>query len=550
MKILRCLLCVVVWIGGTGLVARGETQPSSGVLPLPDETVFIPELRGVITVPSENAVNATVPAGFAGVDTSRTPLLNDPHVAELLGQFVGRPMSFGSMDRLCVALRVWLNVQGQSLVSVYVPPQEITEGVLRVVVRRARLEGELMIEGARWFSPASYRAALSLRSGDELDAVALQAAVARLNRHSHRQVVLAAEPGSTPGSTRLVMRAQERRPWQITTGFSNTGTAVTDEERVFIGFSWANAFGRGDSLGYSFSADPALDHSRAHSANYGTVFASGHALSAFGSYATIESVLPAPLTQNGKTWQLGSRFAFAPAKTTDGWERTFSVGADFKYSDNTLEFATIPITDNVTHVAQLAAMLAFSKQEAARSLGASVSVFVSPGGLTNRNDDAAFAASRVGATADYAYGRLDAYFAQRFSSGVMFNASLALQLASGPLLGTEQLGGGGSAGVRGYRESSAFGDEGALLNLELHAPDFSPFKAKDRATFFVFADGAILGTRGPGGGTTELASVGAGLSYRWSRHFSLRASYGWQLKRLPFVTAGDSHGHLSAQLSF
>jgi hemolysin activation/secretion protein len=536
-------------LAGSLLAAEPAPAPD-GTAPLPGETVFIPELRGVICVPDRAATASPPPAGFTGVDISRTPLLADPAYADLIGRFLGKPMSFGSLDRLCIGLRMTLRVAGQPFVSVYSPPQEVTGGVIRLVVEPSRVDGELHVEGAKWFSEKSYRDAVPVEAGAAIDAAAIQAGVERLNRNPYRRVAIAAEPGSASGTTKLTLRAQENRPWAFNLGYNNAGTAVTDENRISAGLAWGNAFGRGDTLGYSLTADPAFEHSVGHSANYGTTFASGRSLTAFGSYSTIESALPVPLTQAGTSWQAGLRYGVPLAKTAGGWERNLSFAADFKYSDNTLEFAAIPITNNVTHVAQFGASLSLSRRGQTRNLAVTASLYASPGGLTNRNDDEAFGASRAEAKATYAYGKLDVQFVQRLPHGFSWTSTASVQLASGALLGTEQLNGGGSAAVRGYRESSAFGDDGLVLTNELHLPGFSPWKGRDRAVVFAFLDGAVLGTQGPGGDTAELASAGLGLNYRFGAHFSVRAAYGWTLKELESVSTPSGRGHVSATLSF
>ena len=529
---------LILWLSLAGLMHASTATPAPFGF-----------VRGIVCILEPADLSAT-PREGAGFDASRTPVLQDQEVATLMEPYIGAPLSPELAELAAATLRHWLQQQGHSFVTVYVPPQDVTHGVLRIVVQRAKLDGPLQIEGAKYFSEASYRAAVPLAAGDEIDAATVQAGVDRLNRDGYRRVVVAAEPGATSGTTKLVLRTLETRPWNLTAGYNNSGTAVTDESRVSAGWSWGNAFGRGDTLGYNLSADPKFAHSVNHAGNYGTTFESGHSLVFFGSYATIESALPAPLTQEGTSWQAGARFGVPLSKTAGGWERSLSFAADFKYSDNTLEFAAIPITDNVTHIAQFGATVSASRRGETHRVGFSASLFASPGGLTGRNDNAAFRASRAGATADYVYGRLEMQFAQQLPRGFSWNSTLSSQFSSGPLLGMEQLNGAGVSGVRGYRESTAFGDEGVLVNNELHLPTFSLFKARDQADFFVFLDAAALHNLGPFGDTTELVASGVGLNHRFGRAFMLRAAYGWQLKELPAASGGNSHGHISATVSF
>jgi Hemolysin activation/secretion protein len=543
-------LCFALLLWMIPAAVAAEPAPvADGTQPMPGETVFIPELRGVITVPDAAAVSELVPAGFSGIDTSRTPLLSDPAAAELIRQFLNKPMSFGSLDRLCIGLRTWLRLMGQPFVNVHAPPQEVSAGVIRLVVQRSKLDGELKIEGATYFSEASYRSATALAPGAEIDAVAITDAVNWLGENPYRRATVVAEPGATAGTTRLTLRVLEERPWRLTAGYSNSGTPVTDENRVSASVAWGNAFGRGDQLGYTFSTDPEMERSRSHSANYTMLFRSRRSLTIYGAHAEIESELPAPLTQQGRSWQAGARFSM-PLKTVNEWKQSLALTADFKASDNNLEFATIPITDNLTHIAQFGATWSLSRSSETLRGSLAASVFASPGGLTGRNHGRYFDVSRAGAKADYVYGQLQGQIGRALPLGFSWSTSALFQVASGPLLGTEQLNGGGVYGVRGFRESTAFGDEGVVVNNELHLPAFSPFKRRDQADVFVFVDAAALRDLGVGGDSVELASAGIGLNYQVRRHFTLRASYGWQLKELPNVSGGNSHGHVAATIAF
>src|SRR5690606_26814709 len=99
---------------------------------------------------------------------------------------------------------------------------------------------------------------------------------------------------------------------------------------------------------------------------------------------------------------------------------------------------------------------------------------------------------RPGAKAEYAYGTLQLSHARPLAWGFSWRTTLDLQFASGALLGSEQLSGGGSGAVRGYGESSAFGDEGVMANNELHLPPWSLLKGRDQVGLFAFVDVASL----------------------------------------------------------
>ncbi|QYM79146.1 hypothetical protein K0B96_00595 [Horticoccus luteus] len=515
----------------------------------PGETAIIPALRGIVLLPSESPAELAAPAA-PGIHTDRVPLLDHDPVRQDLKIFLGRPVSVPSLGRMEMAIRLQLQLLGRPFARVYTPPQDITAGTVRIVVQLATLDGDVRLNGNKWFARERYTGGLHIRPGEALDMTSLNADLAWLNRNPFRRVTPVIEAGAQPGTTRVTLQAEEQFPLSLTAGYDNTGTKATDENRVSAAVQWGNAFGRGDLLNYRFSADPELEHMRSHALGYTAFLPWRHLLTLQGSYATIDSTMPEPFTQSGKSWQVGARYEIPLPAPHANWTQDLSFTADFKYSDNTLEFAAIPITGNVTHIAQVGANYgvtfpAFGGQNDAR-----LEVEASPGGLTGRNTDSAFAGSRPGAKAAYAYARLGLRHQHALGRGWGLNLSADTQFATGALLGTEQLNGGGSSAVRGYRESSAFGDWGVVGSAELHAPGFALFKGRDRVDLFAFIDAASLRLCHDNE-STDLASAGPGVNYQFGRHFSLRAAYGWQLEAIDSSRGVYSgYGHLSASVAW
>lgn len=135
-----------------------------------------------------------------------------------------------------------------------------------------------------------------------------------------------------------------------------------------------------------------------------------------------------------------------------------------------------------------------------------------------------------------------------------------MQWASDNLVGSEQLGAGGTYSVRGYEEGEAFGDKGAVFGTELIAPAIKPLarlgspKAADDLRFYGFYDAARLASvnKAPGeAANTELHSLGVGFRYRLRNNFNAEGAYGWQLTDSGSSRSGDnSRGHISVTLSF
>ncbi|RYY50569.1 MAG: ShlB/FhaC/HecB family hemolysin secretion/activation protein, partial [Comamonadaceae bacterium] len=324
-------------------------------MPLAGEAPIVPLLRGIVLVPDADA--ASLARRADGVDAGAVALAQSAAIADYLRQAVGQPASLQSLQRLPEGVSRLLREQGQPFVSAWVPPQDLGDGVVRIVVRPAVVEGPVTVTGAVQFSDSAYLRWIRQVPGAVPDTVALQEDIDWINRNAFRNAVLAAEPGSAPDTTRLSLRVRERQPWRVFAGADNSGTRTTDEQRVFAGFNWGNAFGRGDRLSYQYRTDPSRAHGSTHSGSYETDLDWRHVLGLSFSWSTTRPDLGPVFDQSGKSWQLGAQYRVPlPARAAPGAtvRQEVNVGLDFKYSDNNLEFAAIPVTQNKTHVAQLA----------------------------------------------------------------------------------------------------------------------------------------------------------------------------------------------------
>jgi hemolysin activation/secretion protein len=514
----------------------------------PGEAVLAKRLRGLRFITGPDQLTAP---GFPQdiLDLSLIPEMNTPGFIEVLVHFHNKPVSRESLERLVRSVRSYMGLMRSPFVSVYLPPQDITDGYVQVVVSEATVDGPVNVLGAHYFSASNYRAAVSQQPGQPVDRAQLDEDVAWLNRNPYRQAQLSAAAGSKAGTTRLDLMVQERFPVGLSAGFDNTGTKSTGQDRVSAGVVWANALWRGDQMSYRFIGDPALEHSKTHSLSYMAFLPWRHIATFTASYSSINSIMAPPFEQHGTSWQLGTHYEIPLRAPREGWTQNLSFSADLKYSDNNLLFASIPITNNPTRIPELGAAYGVSFRALGGQNSATFSGYVSPGGLGDQDGDRAFNGSRFGAKARFAYGTFNFAHDHPLRYGFTWDFNLNAQAATGALLGTEQLNGGGSSAVRGYSESSAFGDGGVVVSNELHAPPFVLPRLQTSFDVFGFVDFASLNLR-VDNESTDLRSVGLGANLQVRRNLSVRFAYGWQLKKLDFHRNESGHGHIAANLSF
>lgn len=525
-----------------------SADPVALLIPQPGEEVILPALKAVVLLPTSPDEDDASWRGASGIDTTRVPGLQSEASVRELGLFLERPVSLGSLKRMEDVLRLHLQFIGRPFARVFAPPQDITDGTVGIVVQLATLDGDVRFDGNKWFARERYMSALRVGPGEVLDVNAFNADLAWLNRNPFSRVTPVIEAGEQPGTTRVTLRAEERFPFTFSAGYDNTGTRNTDEDRVSASVQWGNAFGRGDLMSYRLSGDPSFDHMRSHSLSYTAFLPWRHVLTLQAAHSEIDSVMPVPFTQAGTSWQVAARYEIPLAPLSNGWTQSLSLGGDFKYSDNTLEFATIPVTDNVTHIAQVGATYGVTFPAFGGRSSASVSAYASPGGLTRYNGNRAFGGSRFGARADYVYGKLTLTHQRTLPLGFSWSTVADFQVASGALLGSEQLSGAGVYAVRGYRENSAFGDEGVIVNNELHLPPLTVAGAKAQIDTFAFLDAATLHLN-VDDDNVELSSVGVGANVGVNRWLSVRFAYGWQWKKLP-GSRENGRGHIAANVAW
>jgi len=115
------------------------------------------------------------------------------------------------------------------------------------------------------------------------------------------------------------------------------------------------------------------------------------------------------------------------------------------------------------------------------------------------------------------------------------------QWASEPLISNEQFGGGGIAGVRGYREGEVFGDNGWRATSELKMPSYRIGYAGQgtsrplivRASFFMdYADTYLLDPQGRKA-ATPLWGTGFAGAASFGPHFNAMLSFAWPMLDTP-----------------
>jgi hemolysin activation/secretion protein len=518
-----------------------EPEPEQGG----SAAVVVARLRGLVFVSRPEAVKPVGAAVAAGtIDTSGVPELANADFRELMRPYLGQPVSLASLHAMVADVVAYYRQHDRIFVAATVPDQDISSGVIQVLVVEGKLD-QVRVEGAKWFGEDEYREDIRATPGGPLSQSVLNADLDWINQNPFRHAQIVASAGSGVGTTDLTLQVKDRFPVRFYTGYDDSGTRVSDENRFLAGFNWGNPFGRADQLNYQFTGSPDFDTSVGHSGSYLIQLPWRHTLTVAGAYSTIHGNLAAPFNLSGMSWQAGFRYGIPlpdVATQVGLYSHQFNAGFDFKESNNNLEFSNMPVTNNLTDIAQWVFDYTGTLQDNWGVTRFDASLVYSPGGWLPHNNDFYFNVSNPGAKAEYTYGSLDIERTQRLP----WNFSLILtghgQLSDGNLIGSEQMPLGGFSAVRGYEEDAAYGDEGYLLKQELRLPPFSLsacFMPKfgenlygDQLQFLVFHDYGVAHTAHLTPGNPQditLESAGVGFRYTFTQYLAVRFDYGWQL---------------------
>ncbi|WP_129648899.1 ShlB/FhaC/HecB family hemolysin secretion/activation protein [Peristeroidobacter agariperforans] len=503
-------------------------------------TLLLPELRSLIFISKPEQLTEAK-AGDAAVDSSRIPLLDNQTFRNRIEPYLGEPLRQSGLKRLLATINLFYAANDKPFVSASAPAQDVTDGVLRILVVEGRVE-QVKVEGNRYFSDEQYLAALGLRAGDSLRKSQLEANIAWVNRNPFRAATIVAAPGESFGGTNLIVHANERYPVRVYANADNTGSPNTGEERLGLGVNWGNAFGRGHQLNYQLTSSADFDRSIGHSASYVVPLPWHHLLTFSGAWSRINADVPVDFDSQGTSWQTAFRYEAPLQPTERGWNQSLLAGADFKRSDNNLEFGGVPVTDNTTDIVQAVLGYRMSAEDKYGRTGVAATVVYSPGSIGSRNETRYFDISRWGAESDYSYARIDLERLTKLPANFAWRLTASLQAASDNLLGSEQLALTGTYGVRGYGENDSFADGGYMIRNELllpHVNASSLYVRLQPLVFYDYAQGAnkrlLPGERD----RATLSSVGLGGRMAFGQSCELRFAYGWQLHSLSGEDRGD-----------
>lgn len=526
-------------------------------------------------------------------------LLPAERVQELVAPFVGQRRMYGDVQKALEALEGDYRRLGFGTVNVYVPEQELTSGVVRLIVSEA-VVGKVMVSGNKFFDLDNIRASLpQLEEGKAPNLRQLSENVQLANESPAKQMEVTLATSEEENKVDVKVEVKEEDPERFFVTLDNTGTKATGKHRLGVSYQNANVNNRDQvlTLAYTTAVDPPggpkILGNRVNLAQDGDgvkvdIFSIGYRLPLYSigdsfdfiygnSSTNTPSTTPTlgtGLAINGKGEVYGFRYNHIFPRSGE-YTSKLVLGLDYKYMNSQCSTGGVPTpfgTAGCTPytLRPVSATYSGQWQKPGESIDFNVGLAYNmfpvgsqysfaaisqPGGL-----DRYSAASGYQVKDEFAVIRYGGSYAKAIEGDWLLRVVATGQYAQNALPAGERLGLAGSNAVRGFLERAVAVDHGLFANFEAYSPDLATsLQLPGNLKALVFFDIGRGFTLNPSlNERVNISSLGVGFRYNIKKDFSVRFDVaritdGWNqnVAAPPSIAKdGDFRGHFAIAVGF
>lgn len=519
-----------------------------------DGTPFGVDLAGVRLIGQDE----TVRASQGGISIGSVPGAAQEPVRQALTSFLGQPLSRELIVRIQSALAGVWRAQGFPFVSITVPPQEVTSGVLTLRVI------EFSAGAVRVESPGAIERNLGgqvrIVSGDRIDARALEEDLDWLNRNPFRRIESIFAPGDETGASDITLKVTRDKPFSVFGSWSNTGSEDTGRDRWSIGggfwapmlndltasyrFTRSGEFWNGANL---FELDMGQKGYLSHAGRVDLPTLPRQALSIAPNYVeTNEFAENTPFSFHNRTLELPIFYSGAISNILPGryWGDVY-FGIEPKWVRRTTYFDETEVAEGRAGLFNIVLGWSGNFSDAQGRTVIDARIKANAPGVLDDNDDASWGAFTGGRVTDvsYVHAGIDITRLTALPRNFSWASRLSGLIAGQALPDTERLGLGGFYAVRGYDNDDGAVDTGFVWRNEIRMPTLSPLAnaasgLDDSLSPFAFLDlghGYDFGS----GDHVTLSSGGFGFDYQIGKFLSANFTAAVALSHGSQTSTGD-----------
>ncbi len=524
----------------------------------PLSTPKVPVINGVVLLGSFSDVQKHGVEDVQGLkidqDVLQLPGESEELTERLEPIFLNKPFTQEMLLSLKRETILFYRNNKRPMVTVVVPEQDITSGVVQLVVVEGKL-GKVHARGNKYFKSSRLESYVRLKENEPIDTDILTDDITWMNRNPFRRTDIVFTPGEQEGETDIELWTNDRRPIRLFAGVDNTGLKQTGEERYFVGFTHGNLFNSDQIFTYQYTTSAHFHRFQGHTVHYTANLPWRHIFEVYGGYTSSVAHFDAiNMKSTGWAVQGSFRYNIPLLPIYQHFLHQLSFGADFKRLKNSLEFTGAPNdtenpnTGSLANLTQAMGNYQFLYETSNQKTTFEADVFWSPGPWLGDMSEKDYQNLRAFSTPKYVYGKLALGHLRKLPRNFSLSLLLREQISNRNLLPSEEFGIGGYNTVRGYDERILNGDNAFVANIEIRTPPHRLFKFKnlnDSFQFLLFCDygfkRAHRALKGDLDARNHATGVGPGIRYNIDPYLSVRVDWGVKLHKVP----GDqSFGHL------
>ncbi len=513
-----------LWAGG--LRAAGEPD-------LPPALTAAQE--AALGLPSPEVVPRLYIREYRVTGATRLPRVE---VERAVYPFLGPGRTSDDVEGARAALEKAYRDRGYQTVGVQVPQQSGRRGIIVLQVVEQKV-GRLRVRGSRYFSSRAIKAgAASMAEGTVPNFTEVQRDLIALNKWPDRRISPELKPGAEPDTVDIDLVVKDSLPLHGSLELNNRFSPDTTELRVNGALSYSNLWQAGHAAGFSFQVAPErTQDAKVYSGYYLAPVSAveGMSLMVMGTKQDSNVSTLGGSAVAGRGYVVGGRVGFT-LPGAEKFSQNLSVGMDYKKFEEDVSLGVDEFSTPIDYYPMTA------------GYGA---VWMHRGGQTDLNmavtmglrglgaDWAEYDNKRFDARGSWIQWRGDVAHTRELPGGAEIYLKAQGQLASQPLINSEQFAAGGLGSVRGYLESEALGDNAVFGTMELRSPSLLKRRrvegTEDPAggasgsaaapyewRFHAFLEGGLLTLNDPlpeQEDRFDLASVGIGTRFEFANHF-------------------------------
>ncbi len=199
-----------------------------------------------------------------------------PHwvpVQRLANQVIGHCLGVQGINHLVTDIQNRLISHGWITTRVLVPEQDLSSGVLRLVVMPGKVQKVIFTEDSSQYS--TLFTAMPARAGNLLDLRDIEQGLENLQRLPTVQASMEMVPGDAPGETQIVINRQQSRYWHAGAWVDNTGSKSTGKNQAGVMLALDNPTSLSDLFYITATRDLSFSNSKDttnYSAHYSVPF--------------------------------------------------------------------------------------------------------------------------------------------------------------------------------------------------------------------------------------------------------------------------------------